>query len=235
MKSNVELKREKENVIASFQDSVEGQISVSQPITALLLPAEKIVIVKEKIKTEKKVAYKKPTDVFVEFLKKEKINKDGVKLSKENLITMYGADAEPEKIAKTFKRNHFIENAYLDGDGIKIEVKGSYHRTTEHELHALKQLFTLYKNRNKSFDGKFDNEKIVEAINVLAIRHYNANFHGTWTELYNKMNELGNIDIRAIFEEKNTNKKYKSRMDFVLSNYRNLLLDALIEVVLKEE
>ena len=74
MNSQVEIKRENENVVASFKDSVRGTIVATEPIESLLLPNEKITIKKGIFsKTAiKRKNYKKTTDLIIASLKTKK-------------------------------------------------------------------------------------------------------------------------------------------------------------------
>ena len=117
MNSQVEIKRENENVVASFKDSVRGTIVATEPIESLLLPNEKITIKKGIFsKTAiKRKNYKKTTDLIIASLKTKKINSAGIEFTEKELKDTYGADADTIKIAKSFEKDKtFVEKVILD-------------------------------------------------------------------------------------------------------------------------
>ena len=228
-----ELKRENENVIASLALGTHELILANEPITSLLLNNEKIVVKKEK--QEQKATYKRPTDATLEYLKQLKINSKGISLNYQEFKEKCGKTATSEKIAKQFKKNkNFVADAVIDEkqNTITILVTGKYYRTLEHELEATRKVLALSIGKVDS-DLETENQAINEVVHTFAIRHYNSDFHAAWSWLYDKMDELEGIDIRAEFEKANSTKRYNARVDFVLAEYRALFVKALSHFVIE--
>ena len=224
MNSQVEIKRENENVLASFKDSVRGTIVATEPIESLLLPNEKITIKKGIFSKTviKRKNYKKTTDLIIASLKTKKINSAGIEFTEKELKDTYGADADTIKIAKSFEKDKtFVEKVILDKQNkIQVLIKTVYNRTTEHELEVMKDLLGLFLTRKTTKDKRFLNEKISTIVTTIAIRKYNNYFHGLWSKIYDRLSELTTTDIRKEFSEHPTKSLYENRLDYCLVHHK---------------
>lgn len=233
MKTQIEIKRENQNVIASFTDSVKGTIIAAEPIETLLLPGEKIVIKSGLFNktTVKRPAYKKTTQLIVAGLKEKKINSKGVEFTAEQLTNFYGSEADLTKIATSFRRNKdFVATTEITEENkLQISLKTVYNRTVAHELEATKELLEL------CFDlgTGFLDERLTTLVTTFAIRKFNNDFHKIWSLIYDEITTLIGRDIRAEFEKSPVKHNYKNRLDYCISNYKNTLLKATVMVVTK--
>ena len=233
MKTQIEIKRENQNVVASFTDSVKGTITAAEPIESFLLPGEKIVIKTGLFKktTIARPAYKKTTQLILTGIKEQKINSHGVEFTGEQLSNIYGPQAELTKIAASFKRNKdFVSEVKItDQNKLQISLKTVYNRTVTHELEATKELLEL------CFDlgTGFVDERLTALVTTFAIRKFNNDFHKIWTLIYDEVTNLIGRDIRKEFEKSPVNANYKNRLDYCIANYKNTLLKATVKTVLK--
>lgn len=237
MNSQVEIKRENENVVASFKDSVRGTIVATEPIESLLLPNEKITIKRGVFSKTiiKRKNYKKTTDLIIASLKTKKINSAGIEFTEKELKDAYGADADTIKIAKSFEKDKaFVEKVVLDKQNkLQVLIKTVYNRTTEHELEVMKDLLGLFLTKKTTKDKRFLNEKISTIVTTIAIRKYDNDFHGLWSKIYDRLSELTTTDIRKEFAEHPTKSLYENRLDYCLVHHKKNLLEALGEVILE--